>query len=70
MTFSNNEWQYHTLKMFSRLISLLPYRTVLFLGRMLGPVYARVAGRQRKRAVEQMIESLHISREEAERIID
>jgi len=70
MTFSNNEWQYHLLKLFSRLISLLPYRAVLFLGRMLGPVYARIAGRQRKRALEQMIESLHISREEAELIID
>ncbi|WP_416334015.1 lysophospholipid acyltransferase family protein [Anaerospora hongkongensis] len=61
---------YHLLKLFSRLISLLPYRAVLFLGRMLGPVYARVAGRQRKRALEQLQESLGVGSAEAERIID
>lgn len=65
----SNSWQYHILKLFSRLISLLPYPVVLFLGRLLGPLYARIAARQRKRALAQLQDSLGVDSEESERII-
>ena len=64
-----DSWQYYLIKMTSRLISLLPYHVVLYLGSLLGPLYYRVAARQRRRAIAQIQECLHISPLEAENII-
>ena len=61
--------QYTSLKWTSRLICLLPYPAVLKLGKLLGHIYYHAAARQRRRALEQMQESLGLPREEAARII-
>lgn len=63
------DWQYKLLKFCSSLICMLPYRVVLALGKGLGCLYYRIAGRQRRRALEQMQECLHISAAQAEPII-
>lgn len=65
----SNNYQYHLLKYISRLICLLPYGAILTLGKLLGRLYYHVAPRQRKRALEQIQESLGISPDEADRII-
>lgn len=65
----SNPWQYNLLKFTSRLVSLLPYRAVLWLGRLLGVLYHRLAGRQRRRAMVQLTECLQVAQPEAERII-
>ena len=60
--------QYHLLKFISRLISLLPYRAVLWLGKIAGPLYYHLVPRQRRRAMAQLQESLSVNSEEADRI--
>ncbi|MDD4599684.1 MAG: lysophospholipid acyltransferase family protein [Negativicutes bacterium] len=65
----SNEWQYHLLKTISRIVCLLPYRAVLFLGRQLGKLYYHIAARQRRRALAQLIESTGVSPAEGTRII-
>lgn len=65
----SNSWQYHGLKLFSRLVCLLPYGFVLFLGKLLGRLYYHIAARQRRRALAQIRESMNISCHEAETII-
>ena len=66
----STQWQYHLLKFISNLISLLPYRAVLFLGRrLMGPLYYRLAAKQRRRAIAQLQESLSCSDADAERIV-
>ncbi|AIF53755.1 lysophospholipid acyltransferase family protein [Pelosinus sp. UFO1] len=65
----SNVWQYYLLKSISRMVCLLPYSWVLFLGRRLGKLYYHIAARQRRRALEQMQESLGISDEEAQKNI-
>jgi len=60
--------QYTLLKILSRVVCLLPYSFVLVLGKLMGKLYYHIAARQRKRAVDQMQESLHISAQEADRI--
>ena len=65
----SNSWQYTLLKLISRLISLLPYKAVLCLGKLLGPLYYRIAAKQRRRASDQLQESLAISPAEADRIV-
>lgn len=65
----SNVWQYYVLKGVSFLICLLPYNGVLWLGKVLGKLYYRIAGRQRRRALQQIQESLGIPRETAERHI-
>lgn len=64
-----NSWQYHLLKLVSRLVCLLPYSLLLALGGLLGRLYYYIAGRQRDRAIAQIKESLNISSAEAEQII-
>jgi KDO2-lipid IV(A) lauroyltransferase len=64
-----NAWQYHTLKLVSRLLCLLPYSWLLALGRVLGRLYYRIAARQRDRALAQIQERLQVSPQEAERLI-
>ena len=65
----SDSWQYYLIKMASRFISLLPYRVVLYLGRLLGALYYRVAARQRRRAMTQLQECLAVSLPEAENIV-
>lgn len=62
-------WQYHLLKLASRIVCLMPYSAVLLLGSLLGRLYYRIAGRQRRRALAQIQECLKLSPKEAERII-
>ncbi len=62
-------WQYYMLKLVSRLVCLLPYGFVLFIGKLLGRLYYHVAARQRRHALAQIQESLSISRSQAEAII-
>lgn len=64
-----NAWQYHTLKLASRLIRLLPYSWLLTLGRLLGRLYYHIAARQRNRALAQLQERLAVPPQEAERLI-
>lgn len=61
--------QYNTLKMTSRIICLFPYSFVLKLGKVLGHIYYHVAAKQRRRALQQITESLALSGSEADRII-
>ncbi|MDF2636219.1 MAG: lipid biosynthesis acyltransferase [Pelosinus sp.] len=65
----SNAWQYYLLKGLSFIICLLPYKGVLWLGEILGKLYYRIAARQRRRALQQMQESLGISLETAEKHI-
>ena len=65
----SNEWQYYLFKCASKLISLLPYRIVLTLGKLLGVLYYRVAAKQRKRAEQQIKEAMQLQDEKAEKII-
>jgi KDO2-lipid IV(A) lauroyltransferase len=63
------QWQYSLLRLMSRIVCLLPYKTVLALGALLGRLYYRLAGRQRRRALAQIQESLNISAGQAEDIV-
>ena len=62
-------WQYHTLKLTSRIICLLPYSWLLAMGRLLGRLYYRFAGRQRERALSQIREGMGLSAAEAAQVI-
>ncbi len=64
-----NSWQYYTIKLASRLICLLPYPLLLWLGKLLGRIYYHIASRQRDRALAQIRESLGAQPDEAERIV-
>jgi KDO2-lipid IV(A) lauroyltransferase len=64
-----NAWQYHILKIISRLVCLLPYPLLLRLGGILGHLYYHIAARQRERAIAQIKERLGISQQQAEQII-
>ncbi|CUH94525.1 hypothetical protein P22_0591 [Propionispora sp. 2/2-37] len=64
-----SNWQYHTLKTMSRMISSLPYTFVLQAGKWLGKLYYRLAGRQRNRAIAQIMEGMSLSAAESETII-
>jgi KDO2-lipid IV(A) lauroyltransferase len=64
-----NEWQYHILKIISWLVSQLPYTAVLFLGKVLGRLYHRVAARPRRRALKQLQQGLNLPTAEAEKIV-
>ena len=56
---------YRTLMMMSKIIRLLPYDVLLFLGRVLGNLYYLLVKKQRERAVAQMMPALNISEAEA-----
>ena len=60
---------YKTLMLMSRIIRLLPYDVLLFLGRVFGNLYYLLIKKQRERAVAQMIPSLNISEAEARRLV-
>ena len=60
---------YNTLMMMSRLIRLLPYDALLFLGRVLGNLYYLLVKKQRERAVSQMMPALDVSESEARKLV-
>ena len=60
---------YKTLMLMSRIIRLLPYDVLLFLGRVFGNLYYLLIKKQRERAVAQMIPALNISEVEARRLV-
>ncbi|MEG6585067.1 lysophospholipid acyltransferase family protein [Dendrosporobacter sp. 1207_IL3150] len=60
--------QYKILKVISFIVCLMPYGMVLALGKVVGKLYYYAAGRQRKRAIVQMQESLGISTKQAENL--
>ena len=60
-------WLYYVLKTISNIISALPYKFVVRLGRGCGKLYWYIAKKQRIRAEETMQEHLGISAEEAQK---
>ena len=60
---------YNTLMMMSRLIRLLPYDALLFLGWVLGNLYYLLVKKQRERAVSQMMPALDVSESEARKLV-
>lgn len=60
---------YKSLMLFSRLVRLLPYDLLLFLGKILGNLYYIFIKKQRERAVAQMMPALNISEEEARKLV-
>ncbi len=63
------QWQYHFLKMASRLVCLLPYSWVLALGAQVGRLYYRIAKKQRERALRQIQERMGLPLQAAQAII-
>ncbi len=60
---------YRTLMTLSRIIRLLPYDALLFLGKIFGHLYYLLVKKQRERAVAQMIPALEISEEQARKLV-
>ena len=60
---------YNSLMIFSRLVRLLPYSFLLFLGRVLGNLYYIFIKKQRERAVVQMMPALNVSEDEARKLV-
>ena len=60
---------YNALMLLSRLVRLLPYDVLLFLGRILGNLYYLLIKKQRRRAIEQMMPALNIDESEAKKIV-
>ena len=61
--------RYHFLMALSRLICCLPHSWLLAAGRVLGILYYKLIKKQLNRAIKQMMESLQISEEEAQRTV-
>ncbi len=59
-------WLYYLLKTISFLVTLLPYKAIVIIGKGLGRIYWRVAKKQRVRAEATMVEGMVISTAEAE----
>jgi KDO2-lipid IV(A) lauroyltransferase len=62
-------WAYYAGKFFSKLLCLLPYSVLLWLGKGCGTIYYRLAINLRERAKKQMMRGLAISEEEAKPIL-
>ncbi|MBR4152918.1 MAG: lysophospholipid acyltransferase family protein [Selenomonadaceae bacterium] len=60
---------YRTLMLLSRIIRLLPYDLLLFLGMIFGNLYYLLIKKQRERAVAQMMPALNVSEEEARKLV-
>lgn len=60
---------YNFLMMFSRLVRLLPYDLLLFIGKILGNLYYLLIKKQRERAVAQMMPALEIPEAEARKLV-
>ena len=61
--------QYDLLMFMSRLVCRLPHSVLLFLGRILGHLYYYLIKKQRKRAIEQMMQALNIDEAAAKRMV-
>jgi Kdo2-lipid IVA lauroyltransferase/acyltransferase len=62
-------WAYYAGKIFSKLVCLLPYNILLWIGTKLGRLYYLLAKSLRERAKRQMMRGLAISETEAEPIL-
>lgn len=60
---------YNSLMFLSRLVRLLPYGALLFLGKILGNLYYLLIKKQRELAVRQMIPALQVTDSEARKIV-
>ena len=60
---------YNALMLLSRLVRLLPYDVLLFLGRILGNLYYLLIKKQRRRAIEQMMPALNVDESEAKKLV-
>ena len=60
---------YNTLMLLSRLIRLLPYDLVLWIGKIFGHLYYLLIKKQRNRAIQQMMPALGVSEDEAKKIV-
>ena len=60
---------YKTLMMISKMIRLLPYDILLFLGWVFGHLYYLLVKKQRERAVAQMMPALNVSEAEARKLV-
>ncbi len=60
---------YKTLMLMSKIICLLPYDALLFLGRVFGNLYYALVKKQRERAVAQMMPALNVSEKEARKLV-
>jgi len=65
----NKGWAYYAGKLSSKLLCLLPYSVLLWLGKVCGTIYYRLAINLRERAKQQMMRGLAISEEETEPIL-
>ena len=60
---------YTTLMMLSRIIRILPYDVLLFVGKIFGHLYYLLVKKQRERAVAQMMPALNVSEAEARKLV-
>lgn len=65
-----NEWQYYLLRAIGKGVSILPYPTIVSLGRKLGPLVSRIMKKQYKRAIAHAVRGLECTEEEARPIVD
>ena len=66
----SNEWQYKVLKGLSRAVCHLSYPTILRIGAALGPVYSLVAGRQKKRGIQNVQVGMNLEEAQAAQLLD
>ncbi|WP_019878360.1 lysophospholipid acyltransferase family protein [Succinispira mobilis] len=62
-------WQYHFIKLVSKLVCLLPYSVILLLGKWAGGLYYLLAKKQVNRALETIKECLGLDEVQARKII-
>ena len=62
-------WQYHFIKLVSKLVCLLPYSVILLLGKGAGSLYYLLAKKQVNRALQTIKERLELDDKQARRII-
>ncbi len=65
-----NEWQYHAARGLGSILCRLPYRTVISLGRKLGPLVGKILKKQRRRGIFHVMRGMGCSEAEANQIID
>lgn len=59
-------WQYHLIKLISSIVCLLPYRLILWLGRIIGRLYYYLFKKQINRAIAQIQDRLDYTQEQAQ----
>lgn len=65
-----NSWQYHMLKLASKILCKLPYSAIVNMSKTVSPVYSFFAKKQKKRAIKHVMKAFTVSEVEARRIID